>query len=30
VIYGGPKQSGGRIVFAVPAERITELLMSVK
>jgi S1-C subfamily serine protease len=30
VIYGGPKESGGRIVFAVPAERITEFLMSVK
>jgi len=30
VIYGGPKESRGRIVFAVPAERITELLMSVK
>lgn len=30
VVYGGPKDSGGRIVFAVPAERIKELLMSVK
>jgi S1-C subfamily serine protease len=30
VIYGGPKESGGRIVFAVPSERIWELLKSVK
>jgi hypothetical protein len=30
VIYGGPKESGGRIVFAVPSERIIEFLKSVK
>lgn len=30
VVYGGPKESAGRIVFAVPAERIKELLTSVK
>jgi S1-C subfamily serine protease len=30
VVYGGPKESAGRIVFAVPAERIKEFLMSVK
>jgi S1-C subfamily serine protease len=30
VVYGGPKASAGRIVFAVPAERIKEFLTSVK
>jgi len=30
VVFGGPKESGGRIVYAVPSERIKELLMSVK
>ena len=26
VVFGAPKESGGRIVYAVPAERITEFL----
>jgi S1-C subfamily serine protease len=26
VVFGSPKESGGRIVYAVPAERITEFL----
>jgi Trypsin-like serine proteases, typically periplasmic, contain C-terminal PDZ domain len=30
VVYGGPKASAGRIVFAVPAERVKEFLTSVK
>jgi S1-C subfamily serine protease len=30
VVFGGPKASAGRIVYAVPSERIKELLMSVK
>jgi S1-C subfamily serine protease len=30
VVFGGPKESGGRIVYAVPSERIKELLMSAK
>jgi S1-C subfamily serine protease len=30
VVFGGPKESLGRIVYAVPSERIKELLMSVK
>jgi len=30
IVYGGPKESAGRIVYAVPAERIMQLLTSVK
>jgi hypothetical protein len=26
VVFGAPKESGGRIVYAVPAERITQFL----
>jgi S1-C subfamily serine protease len=30
VVYGGPKASAGRIVYAVPAQRVNELLASVR
>jgi S1-C subfamily serine protease len=30
VVWGGPKGAGGRIVFAVPADRIAALVNSVK
>lgn len=30
VVWGGPKDSGGRIVYAVPAERITEFIKNAK
>lgn len=30
VVWGGPRDSGGRIVYAVPADRITELIKGSK
>ncbi len=30
VVYGGPKASAGRIVYAVPAQRVNELLGSLR